>query len=557
MVIDKFEERFGGYSLQERIGAGGYGEVWKAEAPGGLAKAVKFVYGILGEERASRELKALQRIKEVRHPFLLSLERIEIIDGRLVIITELADSSLKERYQQCRNSGLSGIPRNQLLNYLSDTAEALDYMSEHFSLQHLDIKPENLLILGGRIKVADFGLVKEIENSMVSIMGGMTPVYAAPELFDGGPSRHSDQYSLAIVYQEMLSGTLPYPGKTTAQLANQHLRSQPQLSSLPHADRPIIARALSKDPHERFPNCRTLIDSLFAVKPSGLSGECPRPWKKLHNQEHTTTNVTQVCDTKSPPDYAAFDKGPCAIPEESSGKETPAASALPLAEISAKSFSLSLKEVFTEAERPSHSSSEIDPSASPDAWLDLDGRPACCDLHPLQITAATSLRPVLVIGAGGAAGGVIRKLHGAFASTGKTISPVSGCCSWMPIRKPFPAVRRMTPSTCPPARSCCYPCSAWKSITKSPPNCCTGSIAAGSIIFPDQDSLRDCAPGAFGLCRSRRGNPLATQCNTCTATRSRFAGHHRTTHRIDRRFRPAGNLFNHFARRRHRKRHDL
>jgi eukaryotic-like serine/threonine-protein kinase len=141
MPIDKFEERFAGYSLLNRIGAGGYGEVWKAEAPGGLAKAVKFVYGVLAEERASRELKALQRIKEVRHPFLLSLERIEIIDGRLVIITELADTSLKERCQQCCKSGLPGIPRGELLRYLRDTAEALDYMSSQFSLQHLDIKP--------------------------------------------------------------------------------------------------------------------------------------------------------------------------------------------------------------------------------------------------------------------------------------------------------------------------------------------------------------------------------------------------------------------------------
>ena len=110
MSIDKFEEQLVGYSLVDRIGAGGYGEVWKAEAPGGLAKAVKFVYGYLAEERASRELKALQRIKEVRHPFLLSLERIEIIDGRLVIITELADGFAERaisRMPRCRLAGNS------------------------------------------------------------------------------------------------------------------------------------------------------------------------------------------------------------------------------------------------------------------------------------------------------------------------------------------------------------------------------------------------------------------------------------------------------------------
>ena len=76
-------EPIAGYSVTERLGAGGYGEVWKVEAPGGLQKAIKFIYGYLNEEKASRELKALNRIKQVRHPFLLSLERIEVVDGQL------------------------------------------------------------------------------------------------------------------------------------------------------------------------------------------------------------------------------------------------------------------------------------------------------------------------------------------------------------------------------------------------------------------------------------------------------------------------------------------
>ena len=61
-----------GYALKERIGSGGFGEVWSAVAPGGLMKAVKIVYGYHDEKRAQAELKALDRVKEVRHPFLLS-----------------------------------------------------------------------------------------------------------------------------------------------------------------------------------------------------------------------------------------------------------------------------------------------------------------------------------------------------------------------------------------------------------------------------------------------------------------------------------------------------
>jgi serine/threonine protein kinase len=254
-----------GYRIRERIGAGGYGEVWRADAPGGLAKAIKFVYGYLDEDRASRELKALNRIKSVRHPFLVSLERIEVVDGQLLIVTELAEASLKERYDACREAGLVGIPRAELLKYLQDAADALDFMSQEHSLQHLDIKPENLLMLAGRVKVADFGLVKDIKDVTGSMMGGLTPLYAPPEVFDGRPSRRSDQYSLAIVYQEMLTGELPFPGTTAVQLARQHLHANPRISALPEHDQPAIAQALSKNPSDRFGSCCELIDALNQI----------------------------------------------------------------------------------------------------------------------------------------------------------------------------------------------------------------------------------------------------------------------------------------------------
>ncbi|MDA1180348.1 MAG: protein kinase, partial [Planctomycetota bacterium] len=248
-----------GYELKERIGSGGYGEVWTAEAPGGLHKAIKFIFGFHDGDRAQREMKSLSHIKTVRHPFLLSLDRIDIVDGQMIIISELAEMSLKDRFDACRKEGMRGIPREELLRYMQETAEALDYINSQHSLQHLDVKPENLLLASGHIKVADFGLVKQIHDATASLLGGLTPLYAPPELFDGRPTRTSDQYSLAIVYQEMLTGSRPYDGETAAQLAAQHLRGRPRLAKLPRSDRSAIATALSKDPHARHADCRALI----------------------------------------------------------------------------------------------------------------------------------------------------------------------------------------------------------------------------------------------------------------------------------------------------------
>lgn len=264
-------EPIAGYKLEQLIGRGGFGEVWRSEAPGGLHKAVKFVYGATDQHQAVRELRSLERIKGVHHPFLLTLERFGVVDERLVIVTELADGSLEEVYNRHRERGSCGIPRASLLSYLHDAADALDYLHSNYQLQHLDIKPGNLLLVGGHVKVGDFGLLKDLRDADCSMVGGLTPVYAPPELFDGRPSMHSDQYSLAVMYQELLTGTRPFGGRTIAQLATQHVHSAPNLSPLPAADRPVIARALEKDPNRRFTSCCEFVDALRASQSSGFN----------------------------------------------------------------------------------------------------------------------------------------------------------------------------------------------------------------------------------------------------------------------------------------------
>ncbi len=209
--------------------------------------------------------KALEFVKQLRHPFLLSLERIEIVDGRLIIVTELADMSLKQRFLDCQAAGLPGISRDELLSHLHDAADALDYLNSSQSLQHLDVKAENLLLVGGRLKVGDFGLVRNLTECDASMLEGMTPRYAAPEVFEGRPTKFSDQFSLAVVYAELLTGQPPFDAKSPAQCAAQHLLgAKPKLDLLDPAEQAVVRRALSKKPEDRFPSCRAFIDSLLA-----------------------------------------------------------------------------------------------------------------------------------------------------------------------------------------------------------------------------------------------------------------------------------------------------
>ena len=255
-----------GYILRKRLGAGGYGEVWLADAPGGLQKAIKLIYGNVDQSHATSELRSLQRIRQVYHPFLLSIERIEIVDSQVIIVTELAESSLLDRYEQCRHKGAPGIERAQLLDFMRDAADALDFLSQKHALQHLDVKPGNLLIIADRIKVADFGLIKDLHDQNQSLVSGLTPTYSAPEIFDGRPDYRSDQYSLGIVYMEMLAGQLPFKGKSMGELARQHLTQQPELDALPPADRAILARALAKNPLDRYGTCRQFVDQLMKTR---------------------------------------------------------------------------------------------------------------------------------------------------------------------------------------------------------------------------------------------------------------------------------------------------
>src|SRR5262249_8219382 len=154
------------------------------------------------DEASQRELQALELIRSLRHPFLLQTHRYWSLTDRVVMVMELADDSLSDWFKACKSEGKPGISGPELIAYLREAAEALDYMHSKGVL-HRDIKPGNLLRLSRHAKVADFGLARLQESQVVTATFCGTPVYMAPEVWQGKISVHSDQYSLAATYFEM------------------------------------------------------------------------------------------------------------------------------------------------------------------------------------------------------------------------------------------------------------------------------------------------------------------------------------------------------------------
>jgi serine/threonine protein kinase len=170
-------------------------------------------------------------------------------------------------------------------------------MNLRYRLQHSDIKPQNLFLVHHHIKVADFGLVKDLEGLKSPTNYCFSPLYAAPELFNGGASATSDQYSLAIVYQELLTGQRPFCGKSPRELLFQHAQQAPYVSPLPQADQPVVLRALAKEQSERFASCEEFVRGLRKAtveRPASVISARPDPAASPAAAEQESPNNSKL-----------------------------------------------------------------------------------------------------------------------------------------------------------------------------------------------------------------------------------------------------------------------
>src|SRR5262245_49213926 len=207
-------------------------------------------------------------MKRLRHPNLLGLYGAWSHGEYLILGIELADGTLLDRLRQAVAQGQRGVPPDELLQYMREAAAGLDYLNGQ-EVQHRDVKPHNLLVVGGGVKVGDFGLAKLLQATVATASGAMTPAYASPEVCNDQVSRWSDQYSLAVTYCQLRGNRLPLQGPLAA-LVTGHLMGTPNLARLPAAEQPAVARALAKKPDERWPSCAAFVAALAACCAANL-----------------------------------------------------------------------------------------------------------------------------------------------------------------------------------------------------------------------------------------------------------------------------------------------
>jgi serine/threonine protein kinase len=230
--------------------------------------ALKFIR--LDRDAAGVELRVLEAVRNIHHPNLLDVQFIRVVDDCLAIATPLCDESLIDRLR----ASPAGIPGDELLSYMEELARAVDFLNEPHhragdgglvEFRHGDIKPHNIFLVGGSARLADFGEARMLAATVASDQAIGSPTYAAPEVFGGRASRHSDQYSLAVTYVHLRTGRLPFTGASVTQIYYAVAQNAADLSGLPDGERLVVARALAKEPEKRWPSCQAFVATLKAA----------------------------------------------------------------------------------------------------------------------------------------------------------------------------------------------------------------------------------------------------------------------------------------------------
>jgi serine/threonine-protein kinase len=258
--------KLGRYRLESKIADGGMASVWRGfDEDLHRSVAVKVMRDVIQKDAvfAERFVREARTIASFDHPNILSVYDFGSSPDAYLVLPLIEGGSLKDRLGK-------PIPLPRVVEWLRQVAAALDYAHARGVL-HRDIKPANIMVnREGHLLLADFGIARSTELTGLTQTGDVlgTPSYMSPEqaigrLLDG----RSDQYSLAVMGYEMLTGSVPFHADTPLLVLNQHVREMPEppshrIAGIPREVDAVFARALAKDPVNRYATCLEFVEDL-------------------------------------------------------------------------------------------------------------------------------------------------------------------------------------------------------------------------------------------------------------------------------------------------------
>jgi serine/threonine-protein kinase len=268
-------DRIGRYKIVRELGRGAMGVVYLATDPTiGRSVAIKTIR--LGEVTNAEERARLRErlFREARsagvlsHPGIVTIYDMEAQDDVAYIAMEYVNGPTLDQL-------ISGqpLPADRMFSILGQAAVALDYAHQK-GFVHRDIKPANIMVTeDGLSKITDFGIAKISTNDQFTMTGAIvgTPHYMAPEQVQGlAVDGRADQFSLAVITFEMLTGEKPFTGEQLTTVVYKIVAEEPVLahrlnSTLNQQITNVLRRALAKKPDARYPNCEKFVDALEAA----------------------------------------------------------------------------------------------------------------------------------------------------------------------------------------------------------------------------------------------------------------------------------------------------
>lgn len=282
----------GKYEVIQELGKGGFGVVYLAkDTTLDRSVALKVLHPQLTVDPRFIEnfRKEARMMAKVSHPNVVSVYEVGEENGRLFIAMQyLPGKSLADQLREkgpCSLSTALKITRQVIAGLNAGLRQ---------NLIHRDIKPANILFDEyGNALITDFGVAHTIQLSSVGTMtqtGGVvgTPSYRPPELWNGTPppSSATDQYSLACVFYEMISGDILFGGDTTEQVLTKHLVRKPEFGeNIPNAIKKVLDKAISKDPQDRYQNLMAFYE---ALEQASVAGDRPLTEQKIPVSQNST-----------------------------------------------------------------------------------------------------------------------------------------------------------------------------------------------------------------------------------------------------------------------------